>query len=294
MFASPEVQAWFEKGSYRNLNGHQLFCIDDGAQNLDTILIIHGFPTSSFDFNAVWPKLANNYRLLCLDMLGFGFSDKPNRRRYTIHSQADLIEALIRNAGVKRYHIFAHDYGVTVAQELLARQHEGSGQGQALSCCFLNGGLFPETHRSLITQKLLLGPFGALITKLYSNQRRFGRSFSSVFGLNSKPSDAELNNFWEIINFKDGRHLLHNLITYIEDRRDYRSRWVKVLQESTLPLGLINGSVDPVSGAHLVKRYQELGCRLDSLSELSTIGHYPHCEAPDSVAEAYLNFVSSL
>ena len=294
MFINEAIEAWHAKGALQRLNGHQVFCIDEGSENRQAILLIHGFPTSSYDFQAIWQTVGKHYRLLSIDLLGFGFSDKPNRKRYTIHSQADLIEAFIRNSGLKSYHILAHDYGVTVAQELLARNLEGSGQGTPLSCCFLNGGLFPETHRSLLTQKLLLGPLGKLITQVYSNQDRFERSFCSVFGTETKPNKREISEFWEIINYKEGRHLLHNLITYIHDRRDYRSRWVSALQDSKVPLSLINGSADPVSGKHLVDRYKELNCRLDHLCELAEIGHYPHLEAPTKVSSAYLSFVANV
>ena len=93
-------------------------------------------------------------------MLGFGFSDKPNNRDYTIHQQADLFESLVTSLDLQKFHVVAHDYGVSVAQELLARQLEGEGAGLWQSCLLLNGGLFPETHHALFIQKLMLSPLG--------------------------------------------------------------------------------------------------------------------------------------
>jgi pimeloyl-ACP methyl ester carboxylesterase len=66
------------------------------------------------------------------------------------------------------------------------------------------------------------------------------------------------------------------------------------MQQSTIPLALINGSVDPVSGKHMVARYQELNCRLDYLAQLSEIGHYPQVEAPAEVAAHYQTFLQQL
>jgi pimeloyl-ACP methyl ester carboxylesterase len=237
--------------------------------------------------------LAQNYRLISLDMLGFGFSDKPNNRHYTIHRQADLVEAVVSAKALKQFHVLAHDYGDTVAQELLARQIEGAGKGQWQSCCFLNGGLFPETHRALLTQKLLLSPIGGLLNRL-TGYSKFCKNFSSVFGQQTKPSEQQLEEFWWLINFNKGKHIFHNLITYMRDRRQHRQRWVTALQQSTLPLALINGSVDPVSGAHMVARYQTLQCRLDYLAELPLIGHYPQVEAPDQVIEHYTKYLMAL
>ena len=290
-FTSESVSDWFERGRFRMLEEKSIFTIDEGDASLPVIILIHGFPTSSFDWRPIWQTVSSQYRLISLDMHGFGFSDKPDSRCYSIHQQADLFEALIGQLKIDSYHVLAHDYGVSVAQELLARQLDGQGVGAFRSVCLLNGGLFPETHRALLIQKLMLSPLGKYINK-FTGFEQFKASFSSVFGPNTQPSDRELHEFWEIINFRGGRHVFHNLITYILDRRTHRERWVAALQNAHVPMSLINGSVDPVSGSHLVERYQELGCRLDHLAALDNIGHYPHVEAPDLVASAYLEFLS--
>lgn len=292
-FLSKSVQRWFNLGEMRCINGNEIFVIDDASNKESTIILIHGFPTSSYDFDQIWEALSKNHRLVCIDMLGFGFSDKPNKRDYTLHKQADLFDSVVNDLGIEKYHVLAHDYGVSVAQELLARQIDGSGTGKWLSCCFLNGGLFPETHKALLIQKIMLSSLGRLVNKL-TGFSQFRASFSKVFGEKTKPSDSELLEFWEIINYKNGRHLFHNLMTYILDRREFRERWVSALQNSPVPISIINGSVDPVSGKHLVKRYRELNCRLDHLIELPTIGHYPHVEAPEEVQAAYLDFLGQI
>ncbi|MBT3799287.1 MAG: alpha/beta hydrolase [Porticoccaceae bacterium] len=284
---------WQARGGLEILLGNSIFVVDEGAAHLPTIVLLHGFPTSSWDWAPIWHSLSQNYRLIALDMLGFGFSAKPNSHHYSIHGQADIVEALVKTKGLDRFHVLAHDYGDTVAQELLARQLEGVGAGTWISCCFLNGGLFPETHHALLTQKLLLSPLGKFLNRL-TGYSKFSKNFSSVFGLQSKPSEKDLENFWWLINVNEGKHIFHNLITYMRDRLEHRERWVSALQKSTIPLGLINGSVDPVSGDHMVARYKELNCRLDYLAELPLIGHYPQVEAPDEVRVHYENFLASL
>ncbi|MBV1909331.1 MAG: alpha/beta hydrolase [Kangiellaceae bacterium] len=283
-------EQWRQMGESIEFNGQRIFVVDDGDEMLPTLLLIHGFPTSSWDWQGMWSKLRLRYRLVAMDMLGFGFSDKPNLRNYTIHGQADLVEALIQHKQLDEYHVLAHDYGDTVAQELLARQLDGSGVGCWLSGCFLNGGLFPETHRALLTQKLLLSPLGPLINRL-SGFAQFKKSFSSVFGADTKPSLEELEAFWALINENGGKHIFHNLMTYIRDRRIHRERWVTALKTATMPLALINGSVDPVSGEHMVRRYQELACRLDYLGRLEKIGHYPQVEDAAGVLDHYYRFL---
>lgn len=287
------TREWHNTGHYHTINDHRIFCVDTGPSAQETVLLIHGFPTSSWDWVKIWEPLSGHYRLIAMDMLGFGFSDKPDPHPYSIHEQADIIEGLITQLDLKKFHVLAHDYGDTVAQELLARQNAGTGIGDWMSVCFLNGGLFPETHQALFIQKLLLSPLGSLVNKL-TTRYRFDASMARVFGPESQPMTQDLDGFWELVNYNKGRHIFHNLISYMKDRKTHRERWVTALKEAAMPLGLINGSVDPVSGAHMITHYKNIIGRPDFLAELPFIGHYPQVEAPDAVITYYLEFLDSL
>lgn len=287
------IDEWQKKGDHLTIKSHRIFVIDTKSEHKDTILLIHGFPTSSWDWEKIWDDLSKGYRLIAMDMLGFGLSDKPNPHKYSIHEQADIVEELISQLGLTEFHVLAHDYGDTVAQELLARQNARTGAGDWQSICFLNGGLFPETHQALLIQKLLLSPLGPLVNKL-TTRHRFDVSVSRVFGPKTQPSKEELDGFWRLINHNEGRHLFHNLISYMSDRKTHRERWVTALRDAKVPLALINGSVDPVSGAHMIAHYRDIVGEPDFLRELPEIGHYPQVEAPQDVAKYYLDFLEEL
>ena len=282
------AQQWGRDGEQLNLGGEHIFVRHHRHPGKPVLLLLHGFPSSSWDWQPLWEPLGEHFELLALDLLGFGFSAKPNRRDYSIHRQADIVEALVAAKQIDHCQLLVHDYSVSVAQELLARQQQ-RGDSRYRSCCFLNGGLFPETHRALLTQRLLLSPLGGLLNSL-AGYRQFARNFSRVFGQASQPSEEELRAHWWLITRDGGKHLFHNLITYINDRRQHRQRWLTPLQQSAIPLALINGSCDPVSGQHMVVRYQQLGCRLDYLAQLPMIGHYPQLEDSEAVLEHYLAF----
>ena len=79
---------------------------------------------------------------------------------------------------------------------------------------------------------------------------------------------------------------MHKLIGYMEERRRQRERWVGALQQTSVPLRLIDGALDPVSGRHMAERYRELVPDPDVVI-LAEIGHYPQVEAPEAVLEAY-------
>ncbi|MBG6291454.1 alpha/beta fold hydrolase [Pseudomonas nitroreducens] len=279
------LRDWRAQGCDFTFRGHPIryWSAGSGAP----LLLIHGFPTASWDWHFLWQPLAERYRVIACDMLGFGDSAKPAGHDYRILEQADLQQALLEHLGVQEpVHLLVHDYGNSVGQELLARHEEGAFKLASLA--FLNGGLFPETHRAVLSQKLLLSPLGGFFGKLF-DRRRLAQNFAKVFGPGTQPSEAELDTFWELIRHNDGPKVMHRLIHYILDRREHRERWVGAMQRTDVPLRLIDGPEDPISGAHMVVRYRELIPHPDTV-ELPGIGHYPQVEAPEQVLRHYLAF----
>jgi pimeloyl-ACP methyl ester carboxylesterase len=153
----------------------------------------------------------------------------------------------------------------------------------------LNGALFPETHRPILAQKLLISRLGFIFGKFITDAR-FKKGLSSVFGAQTEPTETELNEFLEIFRFNDGRKIAHKLIRYMTERAKYRSRWVEALQKMDVPFRFINGLADPVSGVHLVRRFREVVPLQTDIVELPEIGHYPHFEAPEIVLNYFFEF----
>jgi len=204
--------------------------------------------------------------------------------------QADIFESLLARLNVCEYHILAHDYGDTVAQELLARFDSGTSKQTIKSICLLNGGIFPETHQPLLIQKLLLSPIGALIGLLMSY-----KTFAANIGkICTRPiPDEEMKTFWQLIRHNKGRRVIHKIIYYMVERVENRERWVGALQNSSVPLRFVVGLDDPISGTHVAARYRELIPDPD-IVELARVGHYPQVEAPDEVLAAAREFWSAL
>lgn len=280
---------WRARGRRYVHRGHPIFYVDEGAG--PALLCIHGFPTASWDWTPLWAGLTARFRVIAPDLIGFGFSAKPRPYGYSVMDQADLCEGLLTQLGVSEMHVLAHDYGDTVAQELLARSVDGTGQPLLRSVCFLNGGLFPETHRPRRVQKLLIGPLGPLVSRLL-NRRAFERSFTAIFAPQTRPTRDELDAFWRLITENDGPRIMHKLIRYVTERRLHRERWVGAMQNERVPLRVVDGALDPVSGAHMVARYRELVPRADVVL-LPDVGHYPQVEAPGAVLAAYLAFADA-
>ncbi|MBN7116859.1 alpha/beta fold hydrolase [Ectopseudomonas oleovorans] len=278
---------WRAQSQAFHFRGHTIRYWTAGDTQAQPLLLIHGFPSASWDWHRLWAPLAERYRLIACDMLGFGYSAKPRGHAYSLLEQADLQQALLAHIGEQRaVHVLAHDYGDSVAQELIARHQEG--RLQLASCVFLNGGLFPETHHPVRVQKLLLGPLGPLLGRLFS-RRKLAQSFARIFGPHTQASEAELDALWQLVAYNNGPAVMHRLIRYMPERRQQRQRWVAAMQATTLPMRVIDGAFDPISGAHMVARYRELIADADTVL-LDGIGHYPQLEAPAEVLEHYLQF----
>ncbi|WP_417706057.1 alpha/beta fold hydrolase [Pseudomonas sp.] len=281
------LDEWRGQSQVLDFRGHRIRYWVAGDTEAQPLLLIHGFPSASWDWHRLWAPLAERYRVIACDMLGFGYSAKPRGHAYSLLEQADLQQALLAHIGEQRpLHVLAHDYGDSVAQELIARHQDA--QLQLASCVFLNGGLFPETHHPVRVQKLLLGPLGPLIGRLFS-RRKLAQSFTRIFGPHTQASDAELDALWQLVAYNNGPAVMHRLIRYMPERRQQRQRWVTAMQATTLPMRVIDGAFDPISGAHMVARYRELIADADTVL-LDGIGHYPQLEAPAAVLEHYLQF----
>ena len=284
------LDKWRDQAQFLDANNNRIafWTTKDPDDNKSWLLLIHGFPTSSWDWSGLWAQLEQKFNLAALDMLGFGLSDKPKNIRYSIMHQADLQEMLLASLGVSSAHLFVHDYGATVAQELLARHNESALSFAVNSVCFLNGGLFPEQHRARPVQKLGLSPLGPLLG-LFMSRDKLRRNFDQIFGPDTRASDSEIDTHWSLIRENSGQRVLHKLLQYIPERKAHRARWVGALKEAAIPLRLINGGADPVSGKHLYDYYVEQLPHADAVL-LEDIGHYPHTEAPEPVLTAFYKF----
>jgi pimeloyl-ACP methyl ester carboxylesterase len=248
--------------------------------------MLHGFPSSSHDWVRVAPTLAPRHSLLMVDFLGFGASAKPAEHAYSLHEQADLVESLWALEGVAATAIVAHDYGVSVAQELLARRAEAELDVDLLAVHLLNGGLYPELARLEPGQLALLdrelGPrISAGITR-----ELFVQGLRATFA-DEFDDRADGEDVWEATARNGGQAISHLLIRYVADRAQHKRRWIAALERTDVPLSFIWGMLDPVSGAHMAQRIRE---RLPSAPflALADVAHWPALEAHERLASALL------
>lgn len=111
---------------YQAVAGRQIFYREAGRPDAPVLVLLHGYPTSSFMFRNLIPQLSDRYRVIAPDFLGFGQSDAPAVEEfdYTFDALADVTAGLLTQLGVSRYAIYVQDYGAPVGWRLALRDPE--------------------------------------------------------------------------------------------------------------------------------------------------------------------------
>ena len=286
---------WEAIGTRRELCGHGVFTIDAPAIGPEVhapLLVLHGFPTSSFDYAAVLDGLRAGRRVLLFDMLGYGLSDKPDQA-YTMALQADVAAAFVAALGLDRVALLSHDMGDTVGGELLARRAEGSWLVEVTQRVVTNGSIYIRQAHLTNGQLLLLGlPDERLQPGNPINAATLTQSLRDTFssatplvpgGWSEDPVPAAAA---QIVR-ADGHRVLPRLIRYIEERRVNERRFTGAIESDPSPLHVVWGLDDPIAVPSMVDTL--LANRPDATAvRLDNVGHYPMVESPTRFLDVVL------
>ncbi len=282
------LEDWERRGSYRTLQGWDIFTMDigpAGSEDDEPLLVLHGFPTCSFDFRHVTTALAVHRRVLLLDMIGYGLSAKPDVG-YTMSMQADVVQAFVAETGVARLALLSHDMGDTVGGELLARQAEGQWPVEITRRVITNGSIYIEmAHLSAGQEVLLALPDERLADSGPADGAAVKAGLAATFSPRSSVDEAELSAAWALISHNDGHQLLPRTIRYIEERRRHQARFTGAIEAHPSPLAIVWGADDPIAVVDMAERLHR--SRPDAaLTILRDVGHYPMIEAPREFEQA--------
>ncbi|MCV7424468.1 alpha/beta hydrolase [Mycobacterium yunnanensis] len=278
----PAARAWIDENeTFQSRRGH---CIAYRRRGRGpTVLLLHGFPTWSYDYAAVAADLVRDHDVITMDFLGYGVSDKPHPYRYTVDESADTVADLLAHLDVHEVRLVVHDYGGIVGQELL---HRSLAHGLAFavhSVVVLNCGIVYSAYRPTRLQKLLIIP---IVGRLVASRITASRTRTGLDGVRGAAlTDAEFDDLWIGMSYLDGHRLAYLHIEYNAERAAHHQKWEAALAAWDGPVKLVWGLDDPVSGRHVLEEAKMLLPRAEVV-ELSGVGHFPQHEAPRAVAEA--------
>ncbi len=293
------VEEWAGRGNHLDVGGRRIFVVDIPAdsEKAEPLLLLHGFPTSSFDWRAIIDPLARDRRVVTFDWLGFGLSDKPSNIRYSLFEQASIAEEVVRHLGIRRAAVVSHDMGDSIAAELYARSIEGTLPFEVTKRVLTNGSVYIEMAQLSTGQQMLLAlPDEALPPEATPGYELFGPSIASIFG-EAQPSEEELRAQWELVSRANGHTILPRTIRYIEERRVHEGRWIAALRDHPAPITVVWGDRDPIAVYAMAERFvsERPGTPLVTLDG---VGHFPMIEAPgrlyDAIVGALAGYGSSI
>ena len=255
-----------------------------------TVLLLHGYPSSSYDYRNVVPHLGGR-AWLTLDFLGFGLSDKPRPHRYSLLEQADIVADVVADEAPGSVVLVAHDMGTSVTTELLARDLQGQLPFDLQRVVLSNGSVILRRASLRPVQKLLRGPLGPLVARL-STGGRFTKEFGRLFSMNHPLTKDEADAQWALIANNDGHRIAHLLISYLDERERYAERWHGAVRDWAKPLSFLWALDDPVATTNVLDGLRELRPAADVV-ELPAVGHYPQVEVPEVFTRAALSLLTT-
>jgi pimeloyl-ACP methyl ester carboxylesterase len=257
----------------------------------DPMLIIHGYPSCSYDWSACLPTFTATRRVVLMDLPGFGLSDKPDTR-YSIRLYADAVEAVAKAAALASVALVTHDMGDTVGGELLARDLEGALSFAVTERVLTNGSIYIDMAQLTNGQQFLLAADDAMLDAGWGGDgSAFQASLAAICSPDHQPAADDLAALWSFMSHKEGDRLLARTIRYIEDRRAEESRFTGAIENHQSPLGVVWGALDPVAVYPMTDKLLE--ARPDARRvTLDDVGHFPMLEDAARTADAIVSLLS--
>lgn len=287
LVAAASPAEWQKSGKTFDFGDQKAFYVDQGAGK--ATIAIHGFPTSSWDFRRMATSFSQAGRFIAPDLLGFGFSGKSPDTTYTIAKHADLVAALTQHLGLTKVRLIGADVGVSVVQELLARQLEAKLPFAIESTVFINGSLFAEQFKPTAGQSALLGTFGGVVNRGASESAVVG-GLVQITGPEKRIPASEWASVWTLVNHPSDSRILHKVLPQISEREANDTRWTDAICKTRTPQMMIVGLADPTGSRQMLELAQAKckGSQNFSVVQNEKSGHFPHIEYPEETSKAIL------
>ena len=290
VFYSDLARDWYQGGDYfewtsttedNNAAKVNVFYRTWGDESKPKLVLIHGFPNSSFDYYKMIHYLAVEYHIAALDFPGSGFSDKPlDGYNYMLAENAEIVDHFVREVvGFDDFALFTHDRGVSIGLAFLGNYLDHPNPGYTVNYHFLsNSGMFlPLANLVPFQLSLLDADAGERMIQARSAQPR------------RTEGEPESLAFSDIFAFNQGNISLLYVGRYLLERQVNETRWLENLPRSPVPVAYLWGLTDNVNPIRIPNYVWDTYLN-DRESEssfwiLPTAGHYPQRDNPEEVAK---------
>ena len=290
VFYSDLANDWYVGGDYfewtsttedNNAAKVNVFYRTWGDESKPKLVLIHGFPNSSFDYYKMIPYLEDEYHIAALDFPGSGFSDKPlDGYNYMLAENAEIVDHFVREVvGFEDFALFTHDRGVSIGLAFLGNYLDNPSPGYTVNYHFLsNSGMFLPLAN--------LVPFQLTLLDADAGERMIQARSAQPRRTEGEPESLA---FSDIFAFKQGNISLLYVGRYLLERQVNETRWLENLLRSPVPVAYLWGLTDNVNPIripnHVWDTYLNDREVESSFWILPTAGHYPQRDNPEEVAK---------
>jgi pimeloyl-ACP methyl ester carboxylesterase len=290
------LQEWVDQGHFIKANGYKIFVVSKGKAKTKGhgVLIVHGFPGSSWDWSGVVPQVAKRTRVVVPDMIGQGRSDKPQtgtfEDHYSLFKQADMYEAVAKQEGLTEVMLVAHDMGQTVASELMKRHQEKTLPFKIRHAIIFDGSTLVNLVNLLPIQIKALDAPDTLGPDMPKDviMKDLNDSFADTY----PASDETLSIMADQILHNEGDRIFNRQIRYMIQRKEKLQRWQAGIINFDGPVSMFWAEDDPVSVVKMAYAWKDMQPKIE-LHIWPGVAHWPMIDVPDRVAKVILDRYST-
>ena len=285
MILATKPPAWLDRAAFPfaarslALPDGRIHYIDEGPEGADSLLVlVHGTPTWSFEYRHLIRALRPRHRVIALDHLGFGLSDRPAAADYRPEAHARRFAEFVEALGLPRFTLVTHDFGGPIALPFAAA-HPDRVAGLVL----FNTWLAPFTDPLMLRRaRLVAGAFGRFLYRYCNASLRL--IMPSAYARRRRLTPAIHGQYLAPFTDRDARvHVLHTLArALLGSHEHYAALPARRHVLARLPTTVIWGLADSAFGPAYLERLRE-SLPAAHIHALADVGHWPHEEAPDEV-----------
>lgn len=271
-----DTKAWPFEARFAEVPGGRMHYVDEGAG--DPVVLVHGTPGWSFEWREVIPRLATRHRVVAMDHLGFGLSDRPAGWTYALADHTANLRALLDQLGVQRFTLVVHDFGGPVGLPLAL-------EGRATRLVLMNTWMWPLTlDPGFARQRWVLDTW--LMHWMYRSLNFSARVMVSQSWGKRRPLTPHVHRHYTGM-FPDAASRVGTVgflrATYTQD--EYLSSLWARRDALTMPTSIVWGIADNFIPQVHLDRWREALPRAEA-NLLEGVGHFPQEEEPAAVAAA--------
>jgi haloalkane dehalogenase len=265
----------------------RLHYVDEGPRDAAPVLLVHGTPSWSFEYRHVIARLAQSRRVIAIDHLGFGLSERPQSFDYSPEAHARVLREAVERLGLERFSLVVHDYGGPIALPLAIEAPERIESLVVLNSWMWDFGSEPQFVKAT---RLMATAFGRFMYRFlnaslrlimplaYAERRRLTRAIHSQYLAPFRDRDARVRVLWALAR------------ALTSSARTFQGLWAARAKLAQIPALVVWGLGDRALPPSMLERWRE-ALPEARVVPLQGIGHWPQEEAPEAVAEALDGFL---